>query len=148
MIQLENADIFLTDVERALNELDTKHKGKQSERFLTSHLWMIDHLDRNIIVKLVNLKENMAFVRDKNNDLPRVHFDTIMKFSDDIILVMQDMIDYYKYKPSYLDVDLKWQQNLPRIMEKFKSIKNRHSLIKSQIKSKKTQKEEQDNWFR
>ena len=149
MATLDDAESFLVSVESSIKDLKEKYDSKQSERLLASHVWMSDHLERNVKGKVISLKDALSVIKDKHvgDFKSTTQFDAVIAHCNDIINLLDSINTMYKIRAGIVDIRLKWQYNMPQILERTKSMRNRLNIIRGQISRKQFEYEERDSWL-
>ncbi len=150
MATLDDADIYLIDVENIIRDLKSKYDSKQSERLISSHVWMSDHIDRQVKPKVLSFKDALTTIKDRHvgDFKSTTQFDTVITFCNDLLRLLDNVNTMYKMRANYIDIKLKWQYNLPQMLDKIQHMRNRFNIIKGQITQKKKFEYEEDNsWF-
>lgn len=147
MATLEETESFLVNVENAIKELKQRYEGKQSERVLSSHVWMIDYLDQIIKYKVTPLRDALTSVKKAHvgDFKSATQCDAVIGFCNDIIKLLNDLNNMYKARMAYVDIRLKFQYTLPQLIDKLQHLRNRFNIIKGQINNAKV--EINDDWF-
>ncbi|MBS3152017.1 hypothetical protein J4230_01260 [Candidatus Woesearchaeota archaeon] len=149
MATLDDAEGFLVGVENTVKELGEKYNSKQSERVLSSHVWMSDYIDGMVKNKVNRLRDALTTLKDKHVGEFRsvTQFDAIITFCNDISKLLNDINTLYRMRSNYVDIKLKFQYNLPQIEDKIKHMRNRFNIIKGQLTKKTFEYEEDTDWF-
>ncbi|MBI2148955.1 hypothetical protein HYU23_04695 [Candidatus Woesearchaeota archaeon] len=147
MATLEETENFLVSVENLVKDLKEKQESKSNERLLSSHVWLSDYIDNQIKTKVMPLKDALTTLKDKHvgDFKSNTQFDATITFCNDIIKLLNEINSLNKIRASYIDVKLKWQYNIPQIVDKVKHLRNRFNIIKGQL-SKKVFEYEEEDW--
>jgi len=145
---LEDAEVLLVSIDKGIKELKNKYESKQSERVLSNHVWMIDYIENNVKKYVAPLIESLNKLKTYNvgDFQSTTNFDITIKYSTEIDKILNEILFLYKARENYIDVKLKWQYNLPKLMENIQHLKNRFAIIKGQITRKRFEYEE-ESWF-
>src|SRR3989338_10864595 len=135
---LEDAEVLLVSIDKGIKELKNKYESKQSERVLSNHVWMIDYIENNVKKYVAPLIESLNKLKTYNvgDFQSTTNFDITIKYSTEIDKILNEILFLYKARENYIDVKLKWQYNLPKLMENIQHLKNRFAIIKGQITRK------------
>lgn len=149
MATLDDAESFLVAVEGCIRDLKEKYDSKQSERLLSSHVWMSGYLENQVKSRVVSLKDALSVIKDKHvgDFKSSTQFDTVIAQCNEIIKLLDGISTMYKIRANFVDIKLKFQYNLPQILEKVKSMRNRFNIIRGQITRKKFEYEQEDSWL-
>ena len=147
MATLDDSEKGLIEVESGFEDIKNKNQSKQNERLLSSHVWMSDYLEQ-YKKKVSNFRNSLDFVKKGHvgDFKSATQFDAVLKMSDEVSGILDDIIKTYKMQATLTDLKLKWYYTLPTLAEKIKSMRNRFNIIKGQITRKKFEYEE-ESWF-
>ncbi len=144
---LEDAEFILANVERGLKDIKDKYEGKQSERIIANHVWMIEQIEDKLKKHVTPLRD--LLIKLKSNYLgdfnSATNFDIAAGYCNEINKILNDLLLLYKMRAGYVDIKLKWQYNMPKLTENVNHLRHRFSIIKGQITRKRFEYEEEDN---
>ncbi|GEM_PF-2694741 len=148
MVSLEGAEEYLVDIERGLLELQKCCDSKQSERFLSNASWMGDFLENKLRSKLNGFKDSLKVLKETNavEFKSGTQFEAIIVLCDENNKFLEELAKSHKMMLRYGDISLKINQNLPKMQERTKSMRNRFNIIKGQINRAVRSPFDDDDW--
>ena len=147
-IPLEDAELLLINIERGIKDLKIKYESKQSERLLSNHILMNDFINNNVKTHIKPLKDLLLKIRENHvgDFKSSTNFDVAVKYCNEIEKVLNSIMVMYRMRDNLVDIKLKWQYNLPKMMDDLVHLKNRFGIIKGQL-TKKAFEYEEESWF-
>jgi len=148
MATLEDAELYLADVERSIADLKYKYDGKQNERVLSAHVWMTDQITQ-YIHKVTLLRDSVTTIKDKHvgDFKSSTQFDGVLNYCNNLVKLLNELNFLYKTRANFVDIRMKLSYSLPQLSENIKHIRNRFNIIKGQVSKKPFEYEERDSWF-
>lgn len=144
---LEDAGILIISIENGIKNMKSMYNSKQSERWISNHVWVIDQVEEKIKKHIPPLKD--LFVKLKQNHLgdfkSSTNFDICIKHCNDVEKILNDITVLYKMRVNNQDLKMKWQYALPQLQDNLDHLTNRFNIIKGQISRKGFEYEE--SWF-
>ena len=132
---LELAESQLIDLEKELNNLKLQSESKQAERILSNHGWMTIVFEEKLIPKSKNFKDSLVKIKNSygNSFKMTTQFDAPLAHCDEIHKLLNELLYLYKIRANSIDLKLKFNNNIPKIMNNFNSLRNRFYIVKGNV---------------
>ncbi|HIH25840.1 hypothetical protein J4476_04900 [Candidatus Woesearchaeota archaeon] len=136
MTKIDDMEFHLDKIESFVNDIKYKLQSKQSERVLSSHVWMSDSIEKTINN---SVKPFMDSIKDFKSEYeqavgPTVQFDFIIKHSNELNKHLNNLNSSYKNKLPFSQISPQLNQSIPEISSNLNSLRNRFNILKGNMK--------------
>ena len=146
MTKIDDMEIHLSNIESFVNDIKFKVQSKQSERVLSSHVWMSDMIEKTLNKSVKPFIDSIKDLKLEYEQAvgPTVQFDFIVKQSNELNKHLSNINSSYKNKLPFSQISPQLNQTIPDISYNLTSLRNRFNILKGNMKRFKT---DEDSFF-
>ncbi|MEK6947814.1 MAG: hypothetical protein AABX19_01080 [Nanoarchaeota archaeon] len=143
MAKLEDMESHLNNIESFVSDIKYKVQSKQSERVLSSHVWMSDMIEKTITKSVKPFIDSIKEFKSEYEKAvgPTVQFDFIVKHSNELNKHLSNLNSSYKNKLPFSQISPQLNQSIPEISANLTSLRNRFNILKGNMKRFKSEDE-------